>query len=84
MEDEEKFPVQTYNSKELADRLKISTKTLRKWVAKHKKAIGPRIGNFYTPKQVKTIIEKVGKPISLLLFFAAKIYGDGDVGESKK
>ena len=45
--------------KELADRWKVSVHTVRKWLKPFERDIGPRIGNVYTPHQVKIILSKL-------------------------
>jgi len=57
-----RIPIKTYSVKEIAVLYGISTKTLKKWLTPFKKEIGERQGYFYTPKQVKTIFDKLGLP----------------------
>ena len=45
--------------KELADRWGVSYRTARKWLKPFESEIGPRIGNVYSPHQVKIILEKL-------------------------
>lgn len=45
--------------KELADRWNVSVSTVKKWLRPFEKEIGPRIGNIYSPHQVKIILEKL-------------------------
>lgn len=45
--------------KELADRWGVSYRTARKWLKPFEEDIGPRIGNVYSPHQVKIILEKL-------------------------
>jgi hypothetical protein len=49
-----------YSITELSDFFECSLKTLKTWLDNYEEEIGPRIGHYYTPKQVKIIIEKVG------------------------
>lgn len=45
--------------KELADRWGVSCKTVKKWLKPFEGEIGPRIGNVYSPHQVKIILSKL-------------------------
>ena len=45
--------------KELADRWNVSVRTVRKWLKPFERDIGPRIGNVYSPHQVKIILSKL-------------------------
>ncbi len=54
--------IRPYTSKELAELYCVSTNTFQKWIDRHRKAIGEKIGHFYTIKQVQVIFEKLGYP----------------------
>ncbi|MBQ5688785.1 MAG: hypothetical protein IIV21_02380 [Bacteroidales bacterium] len=45
--------------KELADRWGVSCKTVKKWLKPFEAEIGPKIGNVYSPHQVKIILSKL-------------------------
>lgn len=45
--------------KELASRWDVSVRTVRKWLKPFEKDIGPRVGQMYSPHQVKIILEKL-------------------------
>lgn len=45
--------------KQLADRWGVSCKTAREWIKPFEKEIGSRIGNIYSPHQVKIILSKL-------------------------
>ena len=45
--------------KEIADRWNVSVRTVRKWLKPFERDIGPRIGNVYSPHQVKIILSKL-------------------------
>lgn len=45
--------------KELADRWGVSVTTVKKWLKPFEKDIGPRVGNIYSPHQVKIILSKL-------------------------
>ncbi len=47
---------------EIATFYKVDIKTLKKWLELHKEYIGQRIGNYYTIKQLKKIIEVLDTP----------------------
>ncbi len=54
------FYVKAYMKKELIQELGLASDyEFKKIVTPHKERIGERIGNYYTPKQVRTIIELV-------------------------
>ena len=52
----------SYTPKELAAIYRCSRWTMCKWLHSIKGDIGPRVGNFYNPKQVSVIIDKLGMP----------------------
>lgn len=54
--------IKPYSITELASIYGIPDKTMRKWLAPHKNAIGKRIGHFYNVLQVTIIFEKLGVP----------------------
>lgn len=45
--------------KEFAVRWSVSVKTVKEWLKPFKKEIGPKIGRYYTPHQVKIILSKL-------------------------
>ena len=45
--------------KELADRWNVSVRTVKKWLKPFERDIGPKIGNVYSPHQVKIILSKL-------------------------
>lgn len=45
--------------KELADRWNVSVRTVQKWLKPFEAEIGPRVGNIYSPHQVKIILSKL-------------------------
>ena len=56
------FHIQPYTQKELAACYGCSVRTLNKWLQQMQKDLGPRIGHFYSPKQVRVIVERLGEP----------------------
>lgn len=45
---------------QLAAYYNVSRTTMRKWLKPFRNEIGPVEGNFYTPKQVQVIFDKIG------------------------
>ena len=54
--------LRAYALKDVADLYVCSVKTMKTWLAPFDEAIGPRMGHYYTPKQMKIIFEKLGIP----------------------
>jgi hypothetical protein len=54
--------LKAYSKKEIAQLYEISTKSLQTWLIPFEKELGPRVGRFYNPKQMKIIFEKLGIP----------------------
>ncbi len=74
--------IQAYTTKELAAIFKTTPKTFRKWIFVIKDQIGVRIGNYFSPKQVKIIVEHLGKPFTwLIALFVKMFFGADDGGE---
>jgi hypothetical protein len=61
MKDEEEFPIRAYCLKQLAAFYKCSRNTFREWLRDFAAEIGPRRGYLYTPKQVRVIVQRLGK-----------------------
>ncbi len=57
-----KIQIKAYSKTELAELYNVSAKTLQTWLNALKKELGPRVGRFYTPKQIKIIFEELGIP----------------------
>ena len=62
MSNEAVFKLKPYTAKQLADMYEVSLNTFKKWVQKHKEAIGKKEGHFYLIPQVEVIISKLGYP----------------------
>ncbi len=82
------FPIQTYSIKELAAHYRFSTKTLMRNIKRLKVDLGPRLGNMFSPKQVRIIVDNLGKPLSWLVAFVVGMFAgsdgaDDDGGEGK-
>jgi hypothetical protein len=54
--------LKAYSKKEVANLYEISGKTLQTWLTPLENELGPRVGRFYTPKQVKIMFEEFGIP----------------------
>jgi len=54
--------LKAYSKSEVADLYKISTKSLKTWLDPLEDELGPRIGRFYSPKQIEIIFKKYGIP----------------------
>jgi hypothetical protein len=48
--------------RELASLYNVTIAIFKKWLVPHEKAIGKKMGWYYTPAQVKTIINLLGEP----------------------
>lgn len=48
--------------RQLASKYKVSSRTLTRWIEKHRDYIGERVGYTYTPEQVRKIFERIGQP----------------------
>ncbi|MFN8314725.1 MAG: hypothetical protein U0289_18100 [Cyclobacteriaceae bacterium] len=59
---ERDLQIRPYTFKELNLMYGCSAKTFRKWLRKIDSDLGPRMGNFYNPRQVRIIFEKLGVP----------------------
>ena len=82
------FVIKTYTQKELAALYDVTPKTFRRWLKRAKVDIGIRLGNFYLPRQVRLIVEKIGFPFVWLgallmkLFFGVEVDAQhDDVGQ---
>lgn len=56
------FTIRNYTQKEMASHYRTTTKTFRRWLYRAKPDLGPKIGNSYSPRQVKRIVEALGEP----------------------
>ena len=54
--------LRAYSKTEIAKLYKISMKGLTRWLAPLKEELGPRVGRFYSPKQVEIIFREYGIP----------------------
>lgn len=76
-------PIRAYTFQQLAKLYDVPERTLRRWLVLLKAEIGPRIGHFYTPRQVKIIFERLGAPFVWLftLLFGGLLGDSGDSGD---
>lgn len=56
--------IKPYTNKQLAALYGVSANTFSKWLQKHQKDIGKKLGHFFTIPQVKIIFDKLGYPIA--------------------
>ena len=56
------FKLKPYTAKQLADMYEVSLNTFKKWLKKHEDAIGPKVGHYYSIRQVQVIISRLGFP----------------------
>jgi hypothetical protein len=54
--------IKAYTLTGLAKVYNISSRSFRRWLLPHKAVIGDRVGNYFTPLQVRLIIESLGLP----------------------
>lgn len=54
--------IRRYTHKELTTLYNVSWKTLQRWLKPFKKEIGPKLGHFYSSRQVAIIFGKLGPP----------------------
>ena len=59
---DDKIEARPYAPKELAALYGVHSKTLFKWMKPFEKEIGEKTGRFYTVKQVRIIVDKLGFP----------------------
>ncbi len=55
-------PIRSYTLQQLANLYRVCERTMRRWLARFKAHIGPRVGFYYNVRQVKTIFEKLTPP----------------------
>lgn len=56
------MPIRAYSLKQIASLYCVSKQTFKLWLKPFEKEIGKRIGHFYSVKQIKIILEKLGTP----------------------
>lgn len=60
--EQSKISIRHYSHKELAALYRCSAKTLSRWLQQIENDLGPRAGHFYTYRQVRIIVERLGEP----------------------
>ena len=79
------FPIQTYSIKELARHYRVSPKTFMRYIRLLKIDLGQRLGNSFSPRQVRMIVDKLGKPFTLFIAIVMKsIFGVDAAGDDDK
>ncbi len=73
---EKKMVAKGYTTKEFADFYGISPKAFRTWIEPFEECIGERLGRYFTPKQVRIIVEKLGPPgeLGIMPFILIRIF----------
>jgi transposase len=56
------MPIRAYSLKQIASLYCVSKQTFKIWLKPFEKEIGKRIGHFYSVKQIKIILDKLGTP----------------------
>ena len=54
--------LRAYSKKEVAGLYKMSNKSLTKWLKLLEDELGPRVGHYYSPKQMEIIFREYGIP----------------------
>lgn len=72
MKQNEKTPtteiqLKPYSITELAELYGRSVKSMKTWLGYIEKELGPRMGHYYTPKQVRIIFEEFEVPRALIV-----------------
>lgn len=65
---EQKIRVKPFSVTELAEYYGCSVKTIKTWLAPIEEELGPRMGHFYTPKQVRVIFSEWGVPADAVAY----------------
>ncbi len=78
----EGLPIGVYTRTDLAKIYSITPKTLRKHIQPLE--LGPRLGNYFTPKQVRIIVENLSKRFKPDIQIAEEIAARGHRRELRK
>ncbi len=62
LQDKLEIRLRAYSINEVAELYQFSLKSMKTWLSHYAKEIGPRMGHYYTPKQMKIIFDCIGKP----------------------
>jgi hypothetical protein len=76
--DQEEFTSHARNSKELSRYYGVDPKTFRKWLRIANLNLGPRLGNFFSPRQVKIIVEHLSRPFIFVFMQLARFFDEDD------
>jgi transposase len=63
----DKFQIKPLSLKDLAGLYDVDYRTIKKWIRPFQKEIGKKNGRYYSIAQVKTILEKLGTPMTISL-----------------
>ncbi len=77
--EEKVFRIKAYTLKQLAEAYGTPERTFRKWLVPIASKIGKRIGHYFNPKQVKTIVDYLGMPFVWLAAMLIKLFFGVDV-----
>ena len=80
----EEFRIQAYTLKQLADAYKVPERTFRRWLQPILSLIGPRIGHYFNPKQVKKIVDYLGMPFVWFATLLMKLFFGVDMEEQQE
>lgn len=70
-------PIRAYTFGQLTDILGVPARTLRRWLKLLESETGPRIGHFYTPRQIRIIFERLAFSIVwLFTLLFESLFGD--------
>ncbi len=75
----DEFPIQTYSLKELAKHYRVSTRTFKRYLQRLNLDLGTRLGNVFSPKQVRIIVDNLGKPFIWIAVALTKAFTGVDV-----
>ncbi len=79
------FPIQLYSIKEMAKFYRVSPKTFMRYIRLLKVDLGTRLGNSFSPKQVRIIVDNLGKPLTWFFALVMKaMFGADDDGDDGK
>lgn len=81
--DKKEFVIKTYTQKELAGFYGVTPKTFRRWLKRALVDIGTRLGNYYSPQQVRIIVERLGYPFVWLAGVLLKSFIGVDAGDQQ-
>jgi hypothetical protein len=72
--EQDEFSRQPRTGKELANHYGVTPKTFRSWLKRMPVDLGTRLGNYYSPRQVKIITDHLSKPFFWIAAFLLKTF----------